>query len=91
VRESGDVVKTGVLGYASRLRFPKLLLLTTVLFVVDLFIPDFIPFIDEILLGLAALMFAMLRTSANQAVRNYTSPRTLEGTTVTGKRDVGKA
>ena len=42
----------------SRLRFPQLFLLTVTLFFVDLLIPDLIPFIDEILLGLASLLLA---------------------------------
>jgi len=38
--------------YTESLRFPSLVLLTAVIFVLDLFIPDIIPFADEILLGL---------------------------------------
>jgi hypothetical protein len=49
------------LEYAARLRFPKLLVLTGVLFVVDLIIPDVIPFADEILLGLITLLLSMLK------------------------------
>jgi len=41
-----------LLNYAARLRFPKLLALTGILFLADLVVPDAIPFIDEILLGL---------------------------------------
>ena len=44
-----------ILAYASRLRFPTLFWITLSLFVVDLVIPDFVPFADEILLGLATL------------------------------------
>jgi hypothetical protein len=51
--------------YASRLRFPRLLALTATLFVIDLAVPDFIPFIDEILLGLGTLVLANLRTRRN--------------------------
>jgi hypothetical protein len=40
------------------LRFPQLFLVTLALFLVDLVIPDLIPFLDEILLGLASLLFA---------------------------------
>ncbi len=47
--------------YASRLRFPKLLLLAGVVFVIDLIFPDVIPFADEILLGLITLLLAMLK------------------------------
>lgn len=41
---------------AGRLRFPALFLVTAVLFVVNLLVPDPLPFVDEILLGLATLM-----------------------------------
>lgn len=46
---------------ASRLRFPQLFVLAVVLFLVDLFIPDPIPFLDEILLGLLTVLFGMWR------------------------------
>jgi hypothetical protein len=47
-----------VLGFANRLRFPTLFFITAALFVVDLLIPDFIPFADELLLGLATILLA---------------------------------
>jgi len=47
--------------YASRLRFPKLLALAAVVFVVDLILPDVIPFADEILLGLITLLLGTLK------------------------------
>ncbi len=47
-----------ILGYASRLRFPTLFLVIATLFVFDLIIPDFIPFLDEILLGLGTVLLA---------------------------------
>jgi Family of unknown function (DUF6116) len=50
-----------ILQYAARLRYPKLLALALGLFVADLIIPDFIPFADEILLGLIALLLAGLK------------------------------
>jgi hypothetical protein len=50
-----------LLDYAARLRFPKLLVLTGILFLADLVVPDAIPFIDEILLGLGATLLAMLK------------------------------
>ncbi|HUD42438.1 MAG TPA: DUF6116 family protein [Dokdonella sp.] len=50
-----------LLRWAQDLRFPRLALLTIALFVADVLIPDFIPFIDEILLGLASLLLANLR------------------------------
>ncbi len=42
--------------FASKLRFPQLFALTATLFVLDLLIPDLIPFVDEILLGLATIL-----------------------------------
>lgn len=39
-------------------RFPYLLALTGSLFVLDLFLPDPIPLIDELLLGLLTLLLA---------------------------------
>ncbi len=48
--------------YARRLRYPKLLALTAVLFGADLVLPDVLPFVDEILLGLLTVLFGSLRT-----------------------------
>ncbi len=42
--------------FAGRLRFPQLFAITLILFVVDLIVPDLIPFADEVLLGLATLL-----------------------------------
>lgn len=42
--------------FAGRLKFPVLFLVTAALFVVDLAIPDVIPFVDEVLLGLGTLL-----------------------------------
>ena len=50
-----------LLRFAAGLRFPRLVLLTAVLFVLDLLIPDAIPFADEILLGLGTLLLGSLR------------------------------
>jgi len=57
----GGFALNRLLDYASRLRFPKLLALTAFLFVADLVVPDAIPFIDEILLGLTAALLAVLK------------------------------
>jgi len=50
-----------LLQYAARLRYPRLLALALGLFIADLIIPDFIPFADEILLGLISLLLAGLK------------------------------
>ncbi len=47
--------------FAAELRFPKLLAITAALFILDLIIPDMIPFADEILLGLLSLLLASLK------------------------------
>jgi hypothetical protein len=47
--------------FAAGLRFPKLLAITAALFIIDLIIPDMIPFADEILLGLLSLLLASLK------------------------------
>ncbi|MCE3002074.1 MAG: hypothetical protein LW860_05135 [Xanthomonadaceae bacterium] len=51
-------IVTVVLARLRNLRFPTLALLTAGLFVLTLVIPDPLPFADELLLGLLALMFA---------------------------------
>ena len=50
-----------VIRWASKLRFPYLFLLMAVLFFLNLFIPDIVPFADEIIMGLVAALLASLR------------------------------
>ena len=50
-----------LLGYLEKLRFPWLFLIVGVLFGVDLVIPDFIPFADELLLGAMTLLLGAWR------------------------------
>ena len=54
-------IKRALLAYAGRLRFPTLFLITLALFAADLVVPDPIPFLDEIMLGLGTLLFASWR------------------------------
>jgi hypothetical protein len=44
-----------------RLRFPQLFLLLLALFVADLFVPDPIPLLDELVLGILTLMVGSWR------------------------------
>ncbi len=46
---------------ASRLKFPQAFGLLLALFLVDLVVPDFIPFVDELLLGLGTVVFGLWR------------------------------
>lgn len=48
----------GFLLWARRRRFPVLLAVTGGLFILDVLVPDLIPFVDELLLGLATLVLA---------------------------------
>ncbi len=47
-----------LLRWFGRLSYPRLFLLAAGLFVADVLIPDFIPFVDELLLGLGTLLLA---------------------------------
>ena len=70
--------KDRLLGYARQLRFPKLFAITVLLFLTDLFIPDFIPFADELLLGLVAMILASVkqrRRDSLEAVHPAEAPR----------------
>ncbi|MCC7096105.1 MAG: hypothetical protein IT472_02855 [Thermomonas sp.] len=62
-----------LLGWFGKLSFPRLFVLTAVLFMVDLLIPDFIPFVDEILLGLGTLLLARWKTTPSA------DPQPIEG------------
>lgn len=50
-----------ILHFAARLRFPTLFAITLVLFVLNVLIPDPLPFIDEILLALGTLLLGSWR------------------------------
>ncbi len=45
--------------FVSGLSFPKLFLLLSGLFLLDLAVPDMIPFLDEIFLGTLTVLFGM--------------------------------
>ena len=47
--------------FAAGLRFPTLFLLVAGLFLVDLLVPDLLPFADEVLLALVTLLVGSLR------------------------------
>lgn len=50
-----------LLRWGGRLRFPYIFLLTAIIFVADLAIPDVIPLADEIIIGLVTLLLANLK------------------------------
>lgn len=47
-----------IMGFASRLRFPTLFFITLGLWAINMVIPDPLPLIDEIVMGLLTLMLA---------------------------------
>ncbi len=53
---AGKVAGSLIGRFASRLKYPQLFFVTLALFLLDLIIPDFFPFIDEILLGLLTVL-----------------------------------
>ncbi|MCU0225479.1 MAG: hypothetical protein MUF27_15735 [Acidobacteria bacterium] len=54
--------------FAEKLRFPQLFVLTAGLFLLDLIVPDLVPFVDEILLGLLTVLFASWRRRRTEPV-----------------------
>ncbi|MGV8940150.1 MAG: DUF6116 family protein [Lysobacter sp.] len=54
-----------LLGWARKLRYPTLFKITGVLFLLSVLVPDPLPFVDEILLGLGTLLLAQWKTRSN--------------------------
>ncbi|MGR8920934.1 MAG: DUF6116 family protein [Gammaproteobacteria bacterium] len=61
-----DLVKRSVEKHTAGLRFPRLFFIVCTLLVVDLLLPDFVPFIDEIILGLVAVVLGTLKERARE-------------------------
>lgn len=70
-----------ILQFAGGLRFRQLFLITAALFLLNLIIPDPIPFLDEVILGLLALLFASWKRSDVQK-RPPADPSVIEGEVV---------
>ena len=68
--KKGGIARGGMVGlfmrWAGRLRFPYLLGLTVILFVFNLFMPDAVPLIDEVIMGLIAAVLASLKKPAEE-------------------------
>lgn len=67
MRTPTALFRGGLAAFASRLRFPKLVALITAVFVIDVLIPDMIPFADEILLGLLAAAMASFKKKGQRS------------------------
>lgn len=66
--------------YAGRLRFPQLFLATLALFLIDLVVPDLVPFADEILLGLTTMLLGSWKKAGparedKPPIKDVTPPR----------------
>lgn len=57
-----------LLNWARKLRYPTLFKITAALFAITLFVPDPIPLVDEILLGLGTLLLANWKNRKGPAV-----------------------
>jgi len=56
-----SLVRDRLIRYVEGLRFPYLVALTAALFVINLVVPDVVPYVDEILLGLVTLILSRLK------------------------------
>lgn len=68
-----NLLLSPLMRWFGRLSYPRLFLLAAGLFVADVLIPDFIPFADELLLGLGTLLLA------NWKNRKSDVPDSIEG------------
>lgn len=71
-------LKSRIVSYLGSLRFPWLLLVAVVLLAVNLFVPDALPFVDEILLAVIAAILARLKRRPEQTNRGSTPADTHE-------------
>lgn len=65
---------TPILGFLGRLSFPRLFMLAAALWALDMVVPDLIPFIDELLLGMATLLLASFRKRKDPTVLKAKPP-----------------
>ena len=61
-----SVLIAAFLNFANKLKFRNLFFIVIGLFAIDLVIPDFIPLIDEIILGLLAIILANWKEERKQ-------------------------
>lgn len=62
-----NLIMTAVTERLAKLRFPTLFLVLAGLFLFDVAIPDFIPLVDELLLGIATLIVGNLTRRRDDA------------------------
>ncbi len=69
-----NLLLSPILGFLGRLSFPRLFVLAASLWALDMVIPDFIPFIDELLLGIGTLLLASFRKRKAPEVKGQQKP-----------------
>lgn len=74
------------LKYASNLKHPQLFKWISALFLIDLLIPDLVPFADEILLGLAT-MFLASRKKDRDTAQPEPPEKTVKGETIDARAE----
>ena len=76
-----------ILSYAANLRFRPLFFITASLFILDLLIPDLVPFANELMLGLLTLLFGSWKKRTQPHETAYATE--LAQDTGTQQRDSG--
>lgn len=66
----------GLMKGVGRLRFPYLFGLTALVFLGDLLLPDVIPFVDEVLLGLLTILLGAWRKKRHDSQAQDDGPAT---------------
>lgn len=56
-----NAILSRVTRYLESLRFPVLLVVTAIVFIVNVLVPDVLPFVDELLLALVVALLARLK------------------------------
>lgn len=65
-----------IVKYVGGLRFPYLVAATATLFVVNLVVPDLLPYVDEVLLALVTLILSRVKRRSDMGVGTAGSPGT---------------
>jgi hypothetical protein len=68
-----------IMGFASRLKFPTLFFITLGLWAVNMVIPDPVPLIDEIVMGLLTLLLATWKNNKQAPVPPERAGVTIDG------------
>ncbi|MBM4267864.1 MAG: hypothetical protein FJ144_14840 [Deltaproteobacteria bacterium] len=64
-----------LLRWLSGLRFPTLFVLFAALFAIDFVVPDVIPLVDELLLGVGTVLLGSLRRRRDERVIDVSPPK----------------